>query len=221
MRGASRGGIVAVKVDLDPIEAEWRVDENHILVTDPGGMVIVSTDPAWLYRALGPVTADDAAQQEGADSPPAMMADPEPLENGTQIVWMSGGDGAARRIHHGKSVDAADRLEGPCALDTSYVRQQAQLLLAAGLLVLGAGVSVAAILLQRRARLAERMGLQDAAQAELERRVDERTADLAPVNARSKRKSPSGGHRTGAAPDAGRSGAGRQARGARPDVGGL
>jgi two-component system C4-dicarboxylate transport sensor histidine kinase DctB len=178
------GGIVAVKVDLDPIEAEWRVDENHILVTDPGGMVILSTDPAWLYRALGPVTADDAAQQEGADSPPAMIADPEPLENGTQIVWMSGGDSAAREYIMASQLMPLTDWKVHVLLDTSYVRQQARLLLAAGLLVLGAGVSVAAMLVQRRKRLAERIRLQDAAKAELELRVEERTADLARVNAK-------------------------------------
>ena len=79
-------------------------------------------------------------------------------------------------------------------LDTSYVRQQAQLLLAAGLLVLGAGVSVAAMLVQRRKRLAERIRpCRTQAKAELERRVEERTADLARVNARSRPRSPNDG----------------------------
>jgi two-component system C4-dicarboxylate transport sensor histidine kinase DctB len=69
-------------------------------------------------------------------------------------------------------------------LDTSYVRRQAQLLLAAGVLVLGTAVSVAAMVVQRRKRLAELIRLQDQAKVELERRVEERTADLARVNAK-------------------------------------
>lgn len=178
------GGIVAVKVDLDPIEAEWRVDENHILVTDPTGMVILSTDPAWLYRALGPTSAEDATQQAGNVSSPVMMAGPEPLENGAQIVWMRGGDNAAREYIMASQLMPLTDWKVHVLLDTSYVRQQAQLLLAAGLLVLGTGASVAAMLVQRRKRLAEHIRLQDAAKTELERRVDERTADIARVNAK-------------------------------------
>jgi two-component system C4-dicarboxylate transport sensor histidine kinase DctB len=49
---------------------------------------------------------------------------------------------------------------------------------------MGTGVSVAAMVSQRRKRLSERIRLQDQAKAELERRVEERTADLARVNAK-------------------------------------
>jgi two-component system C4-dicarboxylate transport sensor histidine kinase DctB len=69
-------------------------------------------------------------------------------------------------------------------LDASYVRRQAQLMVAAGLLVLGTAVLAAAMVVQRRKRLAERIRLQDQAKAELEGRVAERTADLARVNAK-------------------------------------
>ncbi len=66
--------------------------------------------------------------------------------------------------------------------DTGTIHAQARTMLVAILLslcLLGLGL---AVVIQRRARLQERMHMQIEAQAELERRVEERTADLARVN---------------------------------------
>jgi two-component system C4-dicarboxylate transport sensor histidine kinase DctB len=181
------GGIVAVKVDLDPLEAEWRVDENHVLVTDPEGMVVLSTDPTWLYRGLWPRSDDEAervAQSRRDDSSPVMQEPTELLEHGTQLIRMSGSDGVLREYIMARQLMPLTDWKVHVLLDTSYVRRQAQLLLAAGVLVLGTAVSVAAMVVQRRKRLAELIRLQDQAKVELERRVEERTADLARVNAK-------------------------------------
>jgi two-component system C4-dicarboxylate transport sensor histidine kinase DctB len=181
------GGIVAVKVDLDPLEAEWRVEENHVLVTDPEGMVVLSTDPSWLYRGLWPRSDDGAervAESRRDDSSPVMQEPTELLEHGTQLIRMSGSDGVLREYIMARQLMPLTDWKVHVLLDTSYVRRQAQLLLAAGVLVLGTAVSVAAVVVQRRKRLAERIRLQDQAKVELERRVEERTADLARVNAK-------------------------------------
>ncbi len=183
------GGIVAVKIDLDPLEAEWRVDESHVLITDPAGMVVLSTDPTWLYRGLWPQSDAEAGrvvESGGDNSPPVILAPTELLEHGTQLVRMNGSDGALREYIMARQLMPLTDWKVHVLLDTSYVRRQAQLLLAAGILVLGTAVSVAAMVVQRRKRLAERIRLQDQAKVELERRVEERTADLARVNAKIK-----------------------------------
>lgn len=181
------GGVVVVKVDLDPIEAEWRVDENHILVTDPDGTVVLSTEPAWLYHRFLSLPPDQAAPVVGVDNlgnaPPTLLVRGEWLEHGTQLIRMADGDGTTREYVMARQLMPLTDWKVHVLLDSSYVRQQANLLLAAGLLVLGTAVSGAAVVVQRRKRLAERIRLQDEAKAELERRVEERTADLARVNA--------------------------------------
>lgn len=188
IRGASGeiGGFIVVKVDLDPIEAEWRVDENHILVTDPEGLVVLSTDPSWLYRAFRSLPADETgrAEESGDGNPPVLLASSRLTAHGTQLVQMSGGDGVMREFIMARQLMPLTDWKVHVLLDTSYFRRQAELLLAAGLLVLGIVVSVAAAVVQRRKRLAERLRLQDQAKAELERRVESRTADLARVNAK-------------------------------------
>ena len=67
-------------------------------------------------------------------------------------------------------------------LDTSSARAQALTSVTAALLMLGLATLAGFIILQRRARLAERMEMQRNAREELEHRVEERTADLALVN---------------------------------------
>jgi two-component system, NtrC family, C4-dicarboxylate transport sensor histidine kinase DctB len=48
-------GVLALKIGVDEIEAGWRARDYRILVTDPEGVVFMSTDPGWLYRGLLPV----------------------------------------------------------------------------------------------------------------------------------------------------------------------
>ena len=69
-------------------------------------------------------------------------------------------------------------------LDTRSAHTQALITVTVALLALGLAALAGFVFLQRRARLAERLLLQRNAQAELERRVDERTHDLALVNTR-------------------------------------
>ena len=52
----SVAGVIAVKIGLDVIEAEWRAQETVILVTDPEGIVFLSTKPEQLYQGLLPLT---------------------------------------------------------------------------------------------------------------------------------------------------------------------
>ena len=69
-------------------------------------------------------------------------------------------------------------------MDTASVRAQARTTVIAIVLFLCLAGLALAIVLQRRARLAERMRMQTEARNELEHRVEERTADLALVNQR-------------------------------------
>ena len=67
-------------------------------------------------------------------------------------------------------------------LDTAPLRAQARLVLAAFGLLLAVALLLAWTVQQRRARLAERLAIQAAARADLERQVAERTADLTRAN---------------------------------------
>jgi two-component system C4-dicarboxylate transport sensor histidine kinase DctB len=44
-------GVVAVKVEFDSLESKWRDAEDGVFVTDPRGIVLLSSNPAWRFRA--------------------------------------------------------------------------------------------------------------------------------------------------------------------------
>ncbi len=54
-------GAVVVKVDLDPLQADWREGGETILVSDANGVLFLSSRDDWKYRSLLPLTAE---QQE-------------------------------------------------------------------------------------------------------------------------------------------------------------
>src|SRR3546814_15435633 len=53
-----RSGAVVVKVSLDEIERGWAASkEDDVIVTDPHGVIFISSRPAWRYRSLAPLDA--------------------------------------------------------------------------------------------------------------------------------------------------------------------
>ncbi|MBY4897644.1 ATP-binding protein [Cupriavidus sp. AU9028] len=55
-------GVVAVKVEFDALEADWARLPDPVFVTSPGGVVLLSSEPAWRFRALRPVPPAIAAR---------------------------------------------------------------------------------------------------------------------------------------------------------------
>jgi two-component system, NtrC family, C4-dicarboxylate transport sensor histidine kinase DctB len=45
-------GVVAVKVEFDSLERKWRDAEAGVFVTDEDGIVLLSSNPAWRFRAV-------------------------------------------------------------------------------------------------------------------------------------------------------------------------
>ena len=49
-------GAVIVKIDLDQIEERWNDTDTHILVADEDGVVVISTQPQWMFQTLRPLS---------------------------------------------------------------------------------------------------------------------------------------------------------------------
>jgi two-component system C4-dicarboxylate transport sensor histidine kinase DctB len=179
-------GVIAVKIGLDVIEAEWRSQEARIIVTDPEGIVFLSSDPAWLYRGLRPLTPErlERSQQSRRYADVSLVELPSSRSDiwGVTSITLADGAGDLREyVMVGRLLPRADWTV-QVLLDSHALHVQARLALATGMVFLGALAAFGLVFVQRRARLAERFALQESAKAELERRVDERTADLARVN---------------------------------------
>jgi two-component system, NtrC family, C4-dicarboxylate transport sensor histidine kinase DctB len=189
VRGASGAvvGVMAIKVGLDVIEAEWRRQEARIIVTDPEGIIFLSTDPDWLYRGLLPLTderrARTAETRRYAEVEPAALPHGLVQDDGLTLMTIPDAGGVSREYVVARQIMPRADWTVQVLLDTAAFHAQARLVVLAVLTFLGALAALAVMVLQRRARLAERIALQEQAQVELERRVVARTADLAQANA--------------------------------------
>ena len=179
-------GVVVFKVDIDAIEASWKGDDYEILVSDPEGIIFMTDQPDWLYSSLKPLTADRLARTEASrryanatlrELPITQMS----ASAGHELMTIAMTGNAREYLVLAEPMPEAGWTVS-VLLDTAPVYAQAMTSVTAALLLLGLAVLAAAILLQRRARLRERLELQRSAQAELEERVALRTADLALVN---------------------------------------
>jgi len=179
-------GVVVLKVDIDAIESAWRGGDYEIIVTDPEGIVFMTGRPDWLFSAIQPLTderlARTAATRRYADAPlVALPATRLRTAYGHDLISITGPEGPRQYLTVTEAMPEADWTV-KVLLDTASVRAQVLTTIAALVLLVALAAMGAAVWLQRRARLAERLQVQREAQEELERRVAERTADLAEVN---------------------------------------
>lgn len=182
--GAIRG-VIVFKVDIDSIETSWKGGEYKIFVADPEGIIFMTGSPEWLYNGILPLDAARLARTQAsrryADAPLKELPLKRKTEDGHSLMTVTD-DGAAREyLVLSQYMPEADWTVN-VLMDTASVRGQARtVVIALILFVCLAGLAIA-ILLQRRARTAERLRLEERARNELEHRVAERTADLARVN---------------------------------------
>lgn len=51
-------GVVAVKVDLRNLEANWATPEGKIFITDGNGVIVLSGEPSWRFRTMAALDAE-------------------------------------------------------------------------------------------------------------------------------------------------------------------
>ncbi|MCO5071765.1 MAG: sensor histidine kinase [Rhizobiaceae bacterium] len=181
-------GVVVFKVDIDSIERSWRGSDYEIIVTDPEGIIFMSGPPDWLFTAIEPLTAERLARTAATRRYANAQLMQLPVTRSTSagqfdLLTISDNSRDREYLTVTETMPAADWTV-KVLLDTASARTQALTVVVALMLLVGLGAMGVAVWLQRRARLAERLQVQREAQELLERRVEERTADLAAVNAR-------------------------------------
>ncbi|WEX11000.1 sensor histidine kinase [Chelativorans sp. AA-79] len=178
-------GVVVFKIDIDAIEASWRGGDHEIIVADPEGIIFMTGRPEWLYTSLLPLTPDRLARTEAsrryADTRLEPLSFRQAADQGYDLMRMPI-DGRDREflVLSEQMPEAGWTVR--VLLDTASVRSQTFTSVMVALLLLGLATLIGFVVLQRRARLYERMQIQRQAREELEHRVAERTADLAGVN---------------------------------------
>ncbi|GGA60852.1 sensor histidine kinase [Pelagibacterium lentulum] len=179
--------VVVLKVDVDAIEDTWRGGDYEIIVTDPEGIIFMTGQPDWLFSGILPLTEERLARTaetrryadaELRDLPVTRTH----FQDHHELMEVEMQTGETREyLMLTEPMPEADWTV-KVLLDTASARAQAVTTIVVLLLVVGLATMAAAIYLQRQARLRERMQMQHEARDQLERRVKERTAELATVN---------------------------------------
>ena len=193
-------GVVAVKLNLAPLEATWvdlglRSQGERILVADEQGVVIMSSVPAWRYAVLD--RADPTQRRHLQDDgryPQALgtdlgIASAAPADSSSRLVSLPEPVGGALLAQQRQLLPLGLRLVS--LSDLSEVRRQSRLAAWSGA-AFGASAGMLALYLASRRRALHQLfqaktELQQA-HAQLERIVDSRTAELRQANAELKRQ---------------------------------
>lgn len=179
-------GVVVVKVEFDALEAEWRASGEPAYVADPGGVILITSVPAWRFRTLRPMndadrqlTLADQTLGHGALTPLGFQT---PQSGQPRLVeatidarpghWMHA---ASKTATPGWTLHLLTPTRG--AIEAAVANARA---LAALIITLFFGVL--AVLLRRRQQAVTRQRAAEAARHELERRIAERTRDLSQAN---------------------------------------
>ena len=179
-------GVIVVKVEFDALEAEWRASGEPAYVADPGGVILITSVPAWRFRTLRPMDADsrrltlaDQTLGHGALTPLAFQTprsgQPQRVDamiDGTPGRWMHASSETATP---GWTLHLLSPTRG--AIEAAVANARA---LSALIITLFFGV--VAVLLRRRQQAAARHRAAEAARHHLERRIAERTHDLSQAN---------------------------------------
>ncbi|RWM04160.1 MAG: sensor histidine kinase [Mesorhizobium sp.] len=178
-------GVVVVKMEFDQLEADWHEANRPAFVSDAHGVVLITSVPSWRFLTTEPlsrpVLAEIRASQQFGDAPlvPLPITRPEALSSDVALVHAitpGGSDAEYLRLSTAVpstpwQLDYLVPAEAPIAAAQREMR-----LLALGVLV--PLLALAAYLLWRRQSAQMRIAAEQAARAELERRVVERTQDL-------------------------------------------
>lgn len=179
-------GVVVVKVEFDALEAEWRASGEPAYVVDPGGVVLITSVPAWRFRTLRPMdarsrqlTLADQTLGHGALTP---LPFPTPTTTQPHLVeapvdgapgdWMHTSAGTATP---GWTLHLLTPTRGAIETALTNARMMAALVIT---MLFG----VLAVLLRRRQQAAARQRATELARQELEQRIAERTLDLRQAN---------------------------------------
>jgi two-component system C4-dicarboxylate transport sensor histidine kinase DctB len=184
--GTGIAGVVAVKIDLDAIENSWQGGDYEVIVTDPEGVIFMSSKSEWRFMSVPPLTdrllARTAETVRYANAELRDLPTIEDTFDEHQLFIVE--DGSVRReflVLTEEMKEAGWSVQ--VLLDTSSTRFQATVTVVIAMLMIGLLVLSAAVYVQRRTQLRERFEYERRAQDKLEQRVLERTDELARVNA--------------------------------------
>lgn len=186
-------GVVTVKLAVDSFEADWQGNDSDLLVTDTFGITFMSSRPDWHFKTLSSLDTEAIAQIQTSRQYPLnqlglLNLTRSPIGNdGAEFFEISGPQRTETFVASAVGVPEIG-WTFHVLVPTKNAYQQTTIAITIAVLLLLSTSAIVAFLLQRRARLFDRIEAQRNAQELLERRVQERTADLNEANTQLKQE---------------------------------
>lgn len=197
-------GVAVTKVSLEQLEQSWSTVEAPVIVTDENGVVILGSVPDWKFTALRPLddatrkAFDQTLQYNRKALTPLGMKVLSDLDQGARVVRVAreGTEMASVYPVTGRFLTQSRALPGtPWTLTVFSHLARADEAAQSDALIATIGAAFVALLgfmlnqrrRHERDRLRDRLAAREALQAahdELERKVQQRTADLSRTNER-------------------------------------
>lgn len=183
-------GVVVVKVEFEALEADWSAAEPAF-AADPRGVILVTSVPAWRFSTLTPLPKSEQrrlrAEHRFGEAPfnlldvrPPTVAGRPPRLTTTALPGRPPAHYMAASADLGASGWTVFTLTPTGSILSGAVAGARAVALLVGLAICG----VAGAVLRWRGQASLRAARQEAARAELEARVEERTAELRKSNRR-------------------------------------
>lgn len=179
-------GVIVVKVEFDSLESEWRKSAEPAYVVDPGGVVLITSEPEWRFRTLRPLDARSRqltlADQTLGKEALSPLPFTTPPANGSRQVEATV-DGIHQTWIHASAPTASPGwtlhllISSRGMIETAVANAR----ILAGLF-LTLAFAIAAFFLRRRQQMVARQKATEANRLELEQRIEERTRDLRDAN---------------------------------------
>ncbi len=181
-------GVVVVKLDIAQIEQEWSLSDDRFFVTDPDGVIFITTETDWRFKSMQPLSPQaklrirEERRYVDTEIEPLALSMVATIGTSNRIVSIGPGEGGRYLMLEHEMPEVGWKIH----ILTSYAPVSGQvkrsLLMVVGAFTLFA--LLALYLSQRRRRLLERAEFARRAKRDLELRVRERTGELTESNAR-------------------------------------
>lgn len=188
-------GAVAVKINIDTVEQIWAARDENFLVSDPDGVIFITTNPEWRFKTLKPLEPDvvqritESMRYQDAALVP-LSQEIKNLRDEMQILNIDTGEGKNQRQVLKQSQFMPQAGWNVHILTDTRVLKKRVLMVN---IIVGTGLSLAYILVlllvQRTHRLAQMQRIEEEskralqeANEQLESRVSDRTQKLTETN---------------------------------------
>lgn len=186
-----RVGVVAVKIDLAQLERDWLGGlDQHVLMSDANGVVVLSSQPDWKYRSLGPLDPELLARINETQQYNRHILDPltwratKRFADDSMLVEAGGRVGVNTYLANSRFIPAV-AMTLTVLSEFKTVRSQArERAIIVAVLIMLAALSLRAVI-QRRLSVKERLLARDALQeaySRLKQRFEERNQQLRATN---------------------------------------